>query len=44
MTKFDDHIFLENIPFLPRMTQNSTKTITRKNEDDQKFQKNIPKI
>ena len=32
--KFDDLFFLENIPFLTRMTQNWTKTITRKNEDD----------
>jgi hypothetical protein len=43
ITKFDDLLFLENIPFLTRMMQNWTKTITRKNEDDQKFQKKYTK-
>ena len=48
MVKFDNQmwwsLFLENIPFLTRMLQNWTNTITRKNEDDHKFQKNIEKI
>ena len=48
MVKIDNQIwwsfFLENILFLTRMMQNWTKTITRKNEDDQNFQKNIQKI
>jgi len=44
ITKIDDILFLENILFLTRMMQNWTKTIIRKNEDDQKFQKNIQKI
>ena len=44
ITKYDNILFLENIPFLTRMMHNWTKTITRKNEDDQKFQNIIQEI
>ena len=39
VTKFDYYVFHNDIPFLTRMMQNWTKTITTKNEDDIKIQK-----
>lgn len=42
IVEFDDHFFVQNIfSFLMWMTQNSTKTMSAKNDVEYKFQKKI---